>query len=287
MQPDQAFKAAERKQMVGRLIVALLLIIGCALFLLPFYTSLSMSLKTPTELATTSAWSWPKKPTFGNYSEVLTNPNVNFIRLFWNTIFVAVTATIGVILSASLVAYAFARINFIGRDRLFILLLSTMMLPAIVTMIPTYLLFKELRWINTLLPLTVPAFFGGGAFNIFLLRQFFMGIPKELDEAAKIEGAGHWVVYSRVMMPLSGSALATVGIFCFIYNWRDFMGPLIYLNDPNNQTLELGLATYNSLRAEQWHLLMAGSVMVTIPLIILFLMGQRYFVKGITMTGIK
>jgi ABC-type glycerol-3-phosphate transport system permease component len=246
-----------------------------------------MSLKTPEELATTAAWSWPKNVTYANYTEVLTNPNVNFFRLFWNTVIVAGLATIGVILSSSLVAYAFAKMRFPGKDRLFILLLSTMMLPAIVTMIPTYFLFKELGWINTFLPLVVPAFFGGGAFNIFLLRQFFMGIPRELEEAAQIEGAGHWTIYSKIIMPLSGSALATVGIFCFIYNWKDFMGPLVYLNDPEKQTLEIGLSTYNSLRAEQWHLLMAGSVMVTIPLIVMFLMGQRYFVKGMAMTGLK
>lgn len=271
----------------GKIVVALLLASGSIVFLLPFYTSLSMSLKTPEELATTSAWSWPQQPTWSNYSEVLTNPNVNFLQLFLNTVIIAGLATIGVIASSSLVAYAFAKMKFMGRDRLFVILLSTMMLPAIVTMIPTYFLFKELRWINTILPLTVPAFFGGGAFNIFLLRQFFLGIPKELDEAAKIEGAGHWTIYSRIVMPLSGSALATVGIFCFIYNWRDFMGPLIYLNEPEKQTLELGLATYNSLRAEQWHLLMAGSVLVTLPLIVMFLFGQRYFVKGMALSGLK
>lgn len=272
---------------LGKIVVALLLASGSIVFLLPFYTSLSMSLKTPEELATTSAWSWPQQPTWSNYSEVLTNPNVNFLQLFLNTVIIAGLATIGVIASSSLVAYAFAKMKFMGRDRLFVILLSTMMLPAIVTMIPTYFLFKELRWINTILPLTVPAFFGGGAFNIFLLRQFFLGIPRELDEAAKIEGAGHWTIYSRIVMPLSGSALATVGIFCFIYNWRDFMGPLIYLNEPEKQTLELGLATYNSLRAEQWHLLMAGSVLVTLPLIVMFLFGQRYFVKGMALSGLK
>jgi len=271
----------------GKALVVLLLAGGSLVFLLPFYTSLAMSLKTPEELATTSAWSWPQNVTWSNYSEVLTNPNVNFFKLFWNTVIIASLATLGVILSSSLVAYAFAKMSFMGRDRLFTVLLSTMMLPAIVTMIPTYFLFKELRWINTILPLTVPAFFGGGAFNIFLLRQFFLGIPKELDEAAKIEGAGHWTIYSRIVMPLSGSALATVGIFCFIYNWRDFMGPLIYLSDPDKQTLEIGLSTYNSLRAEQWHLLMAGSVMVTLPLVVIFLLGQRYFVKGMTLTGLK
>lgn len=271
----------------AKFIVGLLLVIGCVAFMLPFYTSVAMSLKSPAELSTTSAWSWPKNPSFDNYREVLSNPNVNFAKLFWNTVIIASCATFGVILSASLVAYPFARLKFAGRDRLFLVLLSTMMLPGIVTMIPTYLLYKQLHWVNTFYPLTVPAFFGGGAFNIFLLRQFFMTIPRELDEAAKLEGAGHWIIYSRVIMPLSQSALATVGIFCFIYNWRDFMGPLIYLNDVEKQTLELGLATYNSLRAEQWHLLMAGSVMVTIPLLVLFFAGQRYFVKGMAMTGLK
>jgi multiple sugar transport system permease protein len=279
-------KAGQRVKL-GKAVVVALLALGSLLFLLPFYTSVAMSLKTPEELATTSPWTWPQNVTWENYQEVLTNPNVNFVLLFWNTVIISSMATLGVIVSSSLVAYAFAKMNFMGRDRLFTVLLSTMMLPAIVTMIPTYFLFKELRWINTFLPLTVPAFFGGGAFNIFLLRQFFMGIPKELDEAAKIEGAGHWTIYSRIVMPLSGSALATVGIFCFIYNWRDFMGPLIYLNDPDKQTLEIGLSTYNSLRAEQWHLLMAGSVMVTLPLVVLFLMGQRYFVKGMTLSGLK
>lgn len=271
----------------GKGLILFVLIVGCVVFAMPVYTALAMSLKTPAELATTPAWNWPQNLTFDNYKEVLSNPNVDFARLFANTVLISTLATIGTVLSASMVAYAFAKMQFSGRDRLFAVMLSTMMLPAIVTMIPTYILFKELRWVNTILPLTVPAFFGGGAFNIFLLRQFFMGIPKELDEAAKIEGAGHWTIYSRVVLPLSGSALATVGVFCFIYNWRDFMGPLIYLNDPQMQTLETGLATYNSLRAEQWNLLMAGSILVTIPLIVIFFAGQRYFVKGIAMTGLK
>ena len=186
-----------------------------------------------------------------------------------------------------MVAYGFSRLRFPGRDRLFLVLLATMMLPAIVTMIPTYVEFKYLRWIDTFLPLTVPAFFGGGAYNIFLLRQFFMGIPRDIDEAAVLDGASHATIFWRLIMPNSGPALATVGIFAFIYTWRDFMGPLLYLNSPENQTLELGLNTYRSLNAEQWELLMAGSVLVMIPLLLLFILGQRYFVKGIVMSGIK
>lgn len=274
-------------QWLGKAITMALLVSGSVVFLLPIYMSVSLSLKTPTEAATSSSFHWPVHPTFANYVEVLTNPNVKFALLFWNTVVIASLSTLGVLLSSSLVAYAFARIKFPGRDRMFIILLGTMMLPGIVTMIPSYLLFKWLGWVNTPLPLIVPAFFGGGAFNIFLLRQFFLGVPRDLDEAALIDGATHWGIFSRIIMPLSKSALATVGVFAMIYNWRDFTAPLIYLNDPDKQTLELGLSTYNSLNAQQWHLLMAGSVLVLIPLVALFFAGQRYFVSGISMTGIK
>jgi len=161
------------------------------------------------------------------------------------------------------------------------------MLPGIVTMIPTFILYAKIGWVNSFLPMTVPAWFGGGAFNIFLLRQFYLGIPRELDEAAFLDGANYWTIFSRIILPLSGPALATVGIFAFIYNWKDLLGPLLYLNDPELQTNELGLSTYNSLQASQWHLVMAGSVIVMIPLVVLFFIGQKSFVKGIVMTGGK
>jgi ABC-type glycerol-3-phosphate transport system permease component len=154
-------------------------------------------------------------------------------------------------------------------------------------MIPQYALWKYFGWIDTFKPLIVPAFFGGGAYNIFLLRQFLMGIPRDIDEAALLDGASHSVIFWRLLLPNMGPAMATVGIFSFIYNWKEFMGPLIILNSPENQTLELGLATYRAANQNQWELLMAGSVLVMIPIIILFLLGQRYFVKGIVMTGIK
>ena len=277
-----------RRNPIAAGLALVLLVAGSVLFLSPFLASLSMALKTPGEAATTSPWQVPQSPTLANFQEVLTNPNVSFATLFRNTLVIALLCTIGVVLSSSLVAYAFARLKFVARDKLFLIVLSTMMLPGVVTMIPTYVLFKHLHWINTLLPLTVPAFLGGGAFNIFLLRQYMMGVPRELDEAAKIDGASHWVVYSRVLMPLCGPALATVGIFTFIGTWRDFLGPLLYLNDTDKQTLELGLNTYNSIQTvAPWHLIMAASVLVTIPLVVIFFIGQRYFVKGIAMTGIK
>jgi multiple sugar transport system permease protein len=266
--------------------VLLTLFAGTVAFLMPLYIMLAIALKSEAELATSSIWAWPKEPTLDNFGSVLSNPEVSFGLFLKNTTFITVVSTIGVLLSCSVVAYAFARMSFAGRDRLFLVLLATMMLPGIVTQIPTYVLYAQLRWINTFLPLTVPAFLGS-AFNIFLLRQFFMSIPRELDEAAVLDGASHWTIFRRVIVPLSGPALATVGVFSFIGSWRDFMGPLLYLNDPDKQTLELGLSTYNSIRGEKWHLLMAGSVLVMIPLLIIFFIGQRYFVRGIVMTGIK
>jgi ABC-type glycerol-3-phosphate transport system permease component len=274
----------ERSQ---RLVTLGILTLGILLFMLPLYVMLAMALKEQTEVATTSMWAWPKHPTLANFREVLTNPNVSFALFLKNTTFVAVTTTIGVVLTSAMAAFGFARVEFAGRDRLFLVLLATMMLPGIVTMIPTYVMYANIGWVNSFKPLVVPAFFGGGAFNIFLLRQFYMGIPRELDEAAFLDGASHWTVFTRVMLPLARPALVTVGIFCFMGSWRDFMGPLLYLNDPDKQTLELGLSTYSALQAEKWHLQMAGSVLVMIPIIVMFFIGQRSFVKGIVMTGGK
>lgn len=280
-------KRAEVTAKVLRVLLWVMLLAGTILSLAPFYLMLSMSLKTPGEVATSSAWAWPKALQWGNYDKVLSNPNAPFYMFLRNSIIVATVSTIGVVLSSSVVAYAFARLKFPGRDRLFVLLLSTMMLPSIVTMVPQYVLWKYLGWVDTFYPLTIPAFFGGGAYNIFLLRQFLMGIPRDIDEAALLDGASHAQIFWNFMMPNMGPALATVGIFSFIYNWKDFQGPLIILNSPEKQTLELGLQTYRAMNQNQWELLMAGSVLVMIPIIFLFLAGQRYFVKGIVMTGIK
>lgn len=283
----KATKRAEATTRASRALVWLMLVVGSIIFMTPLYLMLSMSLKTSGEIARTTAWEWPKQVTFENFQAVLSNPNAPFILFFRNTLVISTLSTIGVVFSSSLVAFAFARLKFRGRDRLFLVLLSTMMLPGIVTMIPTYILYRYLHWIDTFNPLIVPSFFGGGAFNIFLLRQFFMGIPRELDEAALLDGASYATIFWRVIMPNAGAALATVGIFCFIYTWRDFMGPLLYLNSPEKQTLELGLRTYQSLQSEQWHLLMSGAVIVMIPLLVIFLIGQKWFVRGIVMTGGK
>jgi len=275
--PDQA-------QSVGMFLLAAL---GAVVALVPFYLMLAMSLKTSAEIAA-NPWALPHSPQWINYVHTWTveGTGVTFSTFFRNTFVIASLSTLGTVLSSSLVAFGFARCRFAGRDRLFLLLLSTMMLPGIVTMIPSYLGFRYLHWIDTLYPLIVPAFFAG-AFNVFLLRQFLLTLPRELDEAALLDGANYFQIYWRIAMPLSKPALITVALFAFTYAWKDLMGPLIYLNSASNQTLELGLRTFQTIHGTDWNLLMAGAVIVLMPLLVLFFLGQRYFVQGIVMSGLK
>ncbi|HRK20642.1 MAG TPA: carbohydrate ABC transporter permease [Fimbriimonadaceae bacterium] len=284
---ERSAKQAARLGLTLKLLVFALLIGGAVSFMMPYWTMLVMAFKSDHEMVRTSVWAWPQEPTWENFQKVLTSPNVDFFLFFKNSLLVTLFSVVGVTGTSAAVAYAFARLRFAGRDRLFLLLLSTMMLPAIVTLIPTFVMFANLGWVNTFLPLTVPAFFGGGAFNIFLLRQFFLTLPRELDEAALLDGASHWTIFSRVVLPLSKPALITVALFCFIGTWRDFFGPLIYLNDPDKQTLELGLQTFRALNDEKWTLIMSGAVLISLPLVVIFFVGQRFFVKGIAMTGGK
>jgi multiple sugar transport system permease protein len=261
--------------------------VGAVFTLVPFYLMTALSLKTDAEVVQ-SPWAWPHIPQWGNYVRAWTieGTGVTFAYFFRNTLTIAVLTTVGTVLSSSLVAFGFARLRFPGRDRLFLLLLATMMLPGIVTMIPSYVGFSRLHWIDTFYPLIVPSFFAA-AFNVFLLRQFFMTLPRELDEAAMLDGASYFQIYWTVLMPLCRPALVTVGLFNFIYAWKDLMGPLIYLNSVSNNTLELGLRTFQTIHGTDWNLLMAGSVIVLIPLLIMFFAGQRYFVQGIVMSGMK
>ena len=194
---------------------------------------------------------------------------------------------IGTVITASLVAYAFARLRWKGRDIWFVVMLATMMLPSQVTQIPLFILFKNFKWLNTYLPLVIGSFLGGGAFNIFLLRQFFKTLPNELPEAARIDGCSEIGIFSRILMPLCKPALATIAIFSFMGSWNDFFGPLIYLTDPNKYTIALGLRAFKGYSGIQWNLLMAASITTTIPSLVLFFSFQNYFVKGITLTGIK
>jgi multiple sugar transport system permease protein len=221
------------------------------------------------------------------YEGVLTSENVHFVLYLRNTLVVAVLSVAGMMLSSAICAYGFAKVQWRGRGVLFTLMLATMMIPFPATMIPTYFIFKHLGWIGTLRPLWVPACFGG-AFNVFLLRQFFMQIPNELSEAARLDGLTHWGIFWRIILPLSKPVLAVVALFHSMYVWNDFLGPLIYLNHQDLFTLALGLQFYQAQHGgTPWNLLMAASTLVTAPLLVLFVMTQRTFIEGIVTTGMK
>lgn len=251
---------------------------------LPMIWLISTSLKVgPQTFVMPPQWI-PDPVVWQNYPDAFTK--VPFGAYFWNTITVVLWATTGTLLTASLTAFAFARLRFPGRTFLFGLVLSTIMLPSIVTLIPTFIVFRNLKWINTFLPLTVPYWLGGGAFNIFLIRQFFMTIPYEFDEAARIDGASNFRIYWNIILPLAKPALATVAIFSFINHWNDFFLPLIYLQSNSKWTMAIGLRGFKDLYSTDWNLMMAASTAMILPLLVLFFAAQRYFVSGIQMSGI-
>ncbi|MBS0197646.1 MAG: carbohydrate ABC transporter permease [Planctomycetes bacterium] len=217
-----------------------------------------------------------------NYSAVWNDVTIRFPIYLRNTLIVALLSVVGMVLSSAVVAYGFARVQWRGRSALFTLVLATMMIPFPVLMTPLFVLFAKIGWIGTLRPLWVPAWFGA-AFNIFLLRQFYMGIPRELDEAARIDGCSHWGIFWRIILPLSRPALAVVALFHFMYVWNDFLAPMVFVQHQDMFTLALGLQLYQSKAGNTpWNLLMAASTMVMAPVLLLFMATQRTFVKGLT-----
>jgi len=256
------------------------------IFLLPFFWLIITSLKIESQvLAYPPIW-LPKPIRWQNYVDVLSSPAFPFLRLLRNTVFYAGTATLGMVLSCSVVAYGFARLEFRGRDFLFGVTLSTMMLPGIVRLIPTYLLFRWFGWVGSYAPLLVPQFFGN-AFNIFLLRQFFLTLPWELSDAARVDGASEFRIFWQVMLPLIKPALLVASVFHFMWLWNDFMGPLIYLNDSRQYPLILGLAAFRSRFEIQWNLMMAASLLTSAPLIVIFFIAQRHLIEGVALSGLK
>ena len=263
------------------------------LFVLPLVWMVATSIKPEAQAASGEFALLPSPITSApgqaaeNYVAVWTDDTVEFPLYFRNTLIVAILSVIGMTLSSAMVAYSLARIPWKGRGVVFVLTLATMMVPFPVLMTPLYIIFREFGWIGTLKPLWVPAWFGG-AFNIFLLRQFYMGIPKDLDEAARIDGMGHWAIFWRIILPLSKPALAVVALFHFIYVWNDFLAPLIFLNNRENFTLALGLQMYQSKAGlTPWNLLMAASTMVVAPVLVLFALTQQTMIKGIAAEGLK
>lgn len=258
------------------------------IFIFPFFWTISTSLKSPLELYLFPPVWIPTDPQWWNYSRVL--EKVPFVDWIINSLWVVALATVGILITSSLAAYAFARFDFRGRNAVFVITLGTMMLPAQVTLIPQFVLFHELGWINSLRPLWIPYWFGGTAFDIFLIRQFLMTLPRDLDEAALIDGASDFRILWQVLLPLCKPVLATVAVISFIARWNDFVEPLIYLNSAEKFTLAVGLNYFRSVPESgipMDHLLMAASVMTIVPCIVLFFLAQRFFVQGIVLSGIK
>ncbi|GAB2536869.1 carbohydrate ABC transporter permease [Gracilibacillus alcaliphilus] len=276
--------ASKINKLIQRLLVYLLLILFALAFIIPFIWLLSGSVKSSSELfADPPVWI-PEVFQWSNYYEAFTS--FPFWLYFKNTMLIVVCTCIGAVLSNAMIAYGFSRIDWKYRDAVFVIVLATLMLPFQVIMVPLFLLFKDIGWTGTFLPLIVPHFFGN-PFFIFLLRQFFIGIPKELAESARIDGANEFIIFLKVILPLSKPILATVIIFQFIEAWRDFLGPLIFLSDNRLYTLSLGVQQIMSENDPRWALLMAIGVAMTLPIIIIFFFLQRYFIEGITFTGSK
>jgi multiple sugar transport system permease protein len=273
-----------RKKKVTRFSAHMVLIIASFFFMIPFIWMVSTSLKPLTQVFTFPPEWIPKPVKWSNYIDAMNY--IPFFTYLKNTTIITVVSTVGAVLSCPIVAYSFAKLKWPGRNILFIITIGVMMIPGQVTMIPLFLLFEKLGMVGTPYPLILPAFFGI-PFYIFLLRQFFMGLPDSLREAAKIDGASEFRIYWQIMLPLAKPAVLAVGLFQFMASWTDFIGPLLYLTDSVQYTLSLGLQQFQSQKGSEWGLMMAVSTMMTIPVILLFFFLQKTFIKGITFSGIK
>lgn len=277
-----------RRRRYGRtLLQQAVLCLASLAMLYPLLWMLASSMKPDNEIFGTASL-WSEHFSLAAYVRGWTGLTVSFGTFFWNSLVISVLSVIGNAMTCSLAAYAFARLRFPLRYLWFSLMLGTLMLPYHVTLIPQYILFLNLGWVDTFLPLVVPKFMAVDAFFIFLLYQFFRGIPRELDEAAKMDGAGPWRIYLKIMLPLALPALTTTAIFTFIWTWDDFFGPLIYLNDAGNYTVQLGLRSFvDSTGKSDWSGLFAMSTVALIPVFVFFVIFQRLIVEGIATTGLK
>jgi multiple sugar transport system permease protein len=275
---------SKHQKWVTRPFIYLLLILGALFTVSPFLWLVRSSVMTIQEIFSMPPKMLPAVPQWQNYVNVFTT--LPFARFFLNTAIIVALNVVGAILSNTMMAYAFARINFRGRTLMYSLCLATLMLPTTVTMIPLFIEWKYLGGLNTFAPLYVPAFFGN-AFYIFMLHQFFKTIPVEFDEAAFVDGANYPQIIAKIIIPVAKPALAVVAIFSFLNSWNDFMGPLLYLNDQAKFTLSLGLKMFLSMFRAEWNTLMAASTLAVVPLVALFFMAQRYFIEGLTMGGVK
>jgi len=260
------------------------LILLSALFLVPFLWTVSTALKANEDAFTFPPQWIPNHAQWDNFPKAWTA--LPFTQWVLNTLFITVVTTAATVITSSLVAYGFSRFKFRGRNAMFYTMLATMMLPGQVTMIPVFMIWRTLGAIDTFYPLILPGFFGGGAFNIFLMRQFFLTLPREYDEAAMLDGAGFFRIWWKILLPLSGPVIATVAVLSFISHWDEFNGPLIYLNSPEKYTVSIGLRMFQDSYGSETNQLMAASLIHILPTIVLFFFAQRYFMKGINLSGL-
>lgn len=276
----------QNRERIISIVATIVCILGAIVILFPLAWMISTSLKTRAEVAKFPPVWIPNIPQWQNYPDALTGQN-NFGVYFKNTMVYALGSMFGELISSSLVAYGFARLQAPGKNALFVLVLTTMMLPTWVTLIPQYIMFSKVGWIDTFYPLIVPKFFGS-AYLIFMLRQFYKTLPKDYEEAALIDGANYLSIWARIILPLSLPALGAVAIMSFMYHYQDFGGPLIYLNSQSNYTMSLGLQQFRApFGGTAFHLLMAASLVTVLPPVLLFFVAQRYFIQGIVVSGVK
>ena len=281
---DTVQPSSRRRSRLGDAVPFLAVLCLALVFALPVYWLVVTSLKNLDEVFADPLVWWPRQLVWANYPQAL--QQFPFWRYLRNTLAIAVPVTIGATFSSALVAYAFSRLHWRGRDATFYLILGTLMIPTWVTMVPLYILFNQMGWIDTYKPLVVPAFFGD-PFSIFLLRQFFLRQPQDLVDAARVDGASHLRVFLQIMLPLSRPALVVVALFAFINSWNDFFNPLIYLSSPEKYTLQVGLFNFFGLHVVNWPGLMAAAAVILLPVAIIFLVAQRAFIEGITFTGLR
>ncbi len=288
--PGEAPPVGTGERAMGLLGVGLrhgMLIAASFIMLYPLLWMLASAFKPESQIFTDLSI-FPSSFDFKNFREGWTALQTSFTVFYWNSFVIAILVVIGNLISCSLTAYAFARLEFPGRNILFAIMLGTLMLPYHVTLIPQYVLFLKLGWIDTILPLVVPKFMAADAFFIFLMVQFFRGIPRELDEAAQMDGCSPWRIYLKIIMPLSLPVLATAGIFSFLWTWNDFLGPLVYLNDTANYTVPLALRSFvDATGTSAWGQLFAMSTLAILPIFLVFLCFQRLIIEGVAMSGMK
>lgn len=281
---QQPHRQARSWLLVGKIVAYLLLLFTAATMIFPFYWMIATSFKSEARVFAFPPDWIPNPAILSNYTYILTE--LPFARYTYNSAKISALWTLGIILSSSLAAYAFARVRFWGRETLFVITLAALMIPGQITMIPLYVLMTRIGWVDTHLPLIVPAYLGS-AFGIFLIRQYFMTIPQELNDAAKIDGCSHFGIYWRIMMPLAKAVIATLALLSFMGSWNDLLGPVIYLFDEELFTLPLALTRFRGMYYTAWANMMAGATITLLPILVVFLFTQQYFVRGVVLSGLK